>query len=186
DFRYYIKLGKWKVLANRILLGGSVPYGNSRSLPFVKQFFSGGNNSLRGFRSRSVGPGTYRFNPSGSFLPDQSGDIKLELNTELRAKLFSVVHGAVFIDAGNVWLYHGDTLQGAQFSSSFLKELAVDAGVGLRFDVSFLVLRLDLAFPLRKPYLPPGERWVIDQIDFGSSRWRKDNLIFNLGIGYPF
>lgn len=186
DFRYYIKLGKWKVLANRILLGGSVPYGNSRSLPFVKQFFSGGNNSLRGFRSRSVGPGTYRFNPSGSFLPDQSGDIKLELNTELRAKLFSIVHGAVFVDAGNVWLYHGDTLQGAQFSSSFLKELAVDAGVGLRFDVSFLVLRLDLAFPLRKPYLPPGERWVIDQIDFGSSRWRKDNLIFNLGIGYPF
>jgi len=186
DFRYYIKLAKWKVLANRIILGGSVPYGNSRSLPFVKQFFSGGNNSLRGFRSRSVGPGTYRFNPSASFLPDQSGDIKLELNTELRAKLFSIVHGAVFVDAGNVWLYHGDTLQGAQFSSSFLKELAVDAGVGIRFDVSFLVLRLDVAFPLRKPYLPSGERWVIDQIDFGSSRWRKDNLIFNLGIGYPF
>lgn len=187
DFRYYIQLSRWKVWTNRILLGGSIPYGNSSSLPFVKQFFSGGNNSLRGFRSRSVGPGTYRYNESTTFLPDQSGDLKLELNTELRAKLFSIVHGAVFVDAGNVWLYNkNDTLPGAEFSGNFLKELAVDAGVGLRFDVSFLVLRLDMAFPLRKPYLPSGERWVIDKIDFGSSRWRSDNLIFNLGIGYPF
>lgn len=188
DFRYYIKLSKWKVWSNRIILGGSVPYGNSKSLPFVKQFFSGGNNSLRGFRSRSVGPGSYvpKENETG-FLPDRPGDLKLELNTELRAKLFSIVHGAIFIDAGNVWLYSkDDSLPGAQLTGSFLKELAVDGGVGLRFDASFLVIRLDVAFPLRKPFLPAGDRWVLDQINFGSPAWRRENLIFNIGIGYPF
>ena len=189
DFRYYFKLSKYKVWTNRIILGGSVPYGNSYSLPFVKQFFSGGNNSLRGFRSRSVGPGIYKPPDNSDFLPDQSGDIKLEGSTELRGKLFSIVHGAIFIDAGNIWLYREDTLNftaGASFSKSFLRELAVDAGVGIRFDISFLVLRFDLGMPLRKPYLPDGQRWVLNQIDFGSSQWRKDNLIFNLAIGYPF
>lgn len=188
DFRYYWRLSRRKVWVNRVVLGGSVPYGNSRSLPFVKQFFSGGNNSLRGFRSRSVGPGAYMpvTNEDG-FLPDRPGDIKLEFNTELRARLFSIVHGAVFIDAGNVWLYRADsTLPGGQISSSFLKELAVDGGIGLRFDASFLVVRLDLAFPLRKPFLPAGDRWVLNQIDFGSSTWRRENLILNIGIGYPF
>src|SRR6218665_31339 len=187
DFRYYWQLSKWKVWVNRIVLGGSIPYGNSNSLPFVKQFFSGGNNSLRGFRSRSVGPGSYAPVVSETgFLPDRPGDMKLELNTELRTKLFSIVHGAIFLDAGNVWLYSKDSLDRGQFSGSFLKEIAVDAGVGLRFDASFLVIRLDVAFPLRKPYLPDGDRWVLNQIAFGSSAWRKDNLIFNIGIGYPF
>jgi len=67
-----------------------------------------------------------------------------------------------------------------------MQELAVGAGAGLRFDISFLVLRLDLAFPLRKPWLPENKRWVIDQVNFGSGPWRKENLVFNLGIGYPF
>lgn len=190
DFRYYLRLSKYKVLANRVILGGSVPYGNSNSLPFVKQFFSGGNNSLRGFRSRSVGPGTYRQPESTGFLPDQSGDIKVEFNTELRGRLFSIVHGAVFLDAGNIWLYRDDTLffpgSDVKFGKNFMKELAVDAGVGIRFDITFLVLRFDVGMPLRKPYLPEGQRWVIDQIDFGSKSWRRENLIFNLGIGYPF
>jgi outer membrane protein insertion porin family len=188
DFRHYWQLSKWKVWVNRLVIGASVPYGNSQSLPFVKQFFSGGNNSLRGFRSRSVGPGAYvpKVNETG-FLPDRPGDMKLELSTELRAKLFSIVHGAIFIDAGNVWLYKkDDSLPGAQISSNFLKEIAVDGGVGLRFDASFLVIRLDVAFPLRKPFLPDGQRWVLNQIDFGSAAWRKENLILNIGIGYPF
>jgi outer membrane protein insertion porin family len=97
------------------------------------------------------------------------------------------VHGAIFVDAGNIWLYNKDSSKvGAQFSKNFLNELAVGAGVGLRFDISFLVLRLDIAIPLRKPYLPEGQRWVMDQIDFKSGRWRRENLVFNLGIGYPF
>lgn len=191
DFRYYLNLTKSSVLANRIILGFGYPYGNSISLPFIKQFFVGGNNSVRAFRSRSVGPGTYISPIAGTstFLPDQSGDIKLELNSEYRAKISGFLHGAVFVDAGNVWLYRQNPnapKPGATFTKDFLKELAVGAGAGLRFDFVVMVLRLDLAFPLRKPWLPEGQRWVTNQIDIGNSEWRKDNLVFNLAIGYPF
>ncbi|MET0635514.1 MAG: BamA/TamA family outer membrane protein [Chitinophagaceae bacterium] len=195
DVRYYLKLGRNtnKVLANRLILGYGLPYGNSLSLPFVKQFFVGGTNGLRAFRSRSVGPGAFRDNSidSTGFQPDQSGDIKIEFNTELRAKLVGIVHGAFFIDVGNIWLKNDDTSTieprpGVKFTKNFIKEFAVGTGVGLRFDISFLVLRLDLAMPLRKPFLPDGQRWVFNQINFGSPTWRKQNLILNLGIGYPF
>jgi len=189
DVRYYKQTGRTTVWANRLILGVGYPYGNSSSLPFIKQFFIGGNNSIRAFRSRSLGPGTYlpKIDTVTKFLPDQSGDIKLELNTEYRFKLISVVNGAIFVDGGNIWLYNKDTLKpGAEFTNQFIKQLAVGTGVGLRVDVSFLVLRLDVAFPLRKPYLPAGHRWVIDQVDFGSGSWRRNNLVFNLAIGYPF
>ena len=120
-------------------------------------------------------------------MPDQSGDLKLELNTEWRTQIYKLVKGAVFVDAGNIWLLNENAEKpGAKFSGQFLNELAVGAGVGLRFDFNFLVLRTDLAFPLRKPYLPKGERWVLRDIDFSSGTWRKENLIFNLAIGYPF
>lgn len=192
DLRYYRKLATNSVWASRIIAGFGYPYGNSSYLPFVKQFFIGGNNSVRAFRSRALGPGTYSpktANTTGknTFIAEQSGDIKLEINTEVRQKLFSVVHGALFVDAGNIWLYNEDTTRvGAKFTSNFLKELAIGAGAGLRFDLTILVLRLDLAFPIRKPFLPESERWVFDKIQFGNSQWRKDNLIFNLAIGYPF
>ena len=153
----------------------------------MKQFFAGGNNSVRAFRSRALGPGSYEQPKSTDFLPDQSGDLKLELNTEWRMKLFSIVHGALFVDAGNIWLYNDDPAKpGATFSGDFLKELAVGAGAGLRFDISFLVLRLDVAIPLRKPYLPEGDRWVINQINFSNKEWRRENIVLNIGIGYPF
>ena len=189
DLRYYLKSGPNSVWANRLIVGLGYPYGNSSSLPFIKQFFIGGNNSIRAFRSRSLGPGTYLAakDTITKFFPDQSGDIKLEINTEYRMKLVSVVNGAVFVDAGNIWLYNKDTLKpGAEFTNKFMSQLAVGAGVGLRVDVSFLVLRLDVAFPLRKPWLPDGQRWVIDQIDFASGTWRKNNLVLNIAIGYPF
>nr|WP_306454584.1 BamA/TamA family outer membrane protein [Flavobacterium agri] len=188
DFRHYWKFSDKTQLASRIIAGYGYAYGNSYELPFVKQFFIGGTNSIRAFRARSIGPGSYDTTVNeDEFLPDQSGDIKLELNTEIRQKLFSIVHGAAFVDAGNIWLRQKNPEKpGAEFSSKFLDELAVGTGIGLRFDLSFLILRTDLAFPLRKPYLPEGQRWVIDQIDFGSSNWRKENLVFNLAIGYPF
>jgi outer membrane protein assembly factor BamA len=188
DFRYYLNIKpNAVVLANRIIVGMGVPYGNSRELPYIKQFFIGGNNSIRAFRSRSIGPGTYLPFPPTDLIPDQSGDIKLEMNTELRARLAGMLHGAVFIDAGNIWLFNENPYKpGAKFEKDFISELAVGAGVGLRFDINFLVIRLDVAFPLRKPYLTPGNRWVINQIDLLNPGWRRSNLVYNLGIGYPF
>jgi len=188
DFRHYLKLGDNSQLASRIIVGAGFAYGNSTEMPFIKQFFIGGTNSIRAFRARSIGPGTFHEDvDANSFLPDQSGDVKLEINTEYRTKLFSIVKGAAFVDAGNIWLLHKDENKpGAELTGKFMDQLAVGTGVGLRFDLSFLVLRTDLAFPLRKPYLPEGERWVIDQINFGNGPWRSENLVFNLAIGYPF
>ena len=190
DLRYYYAFDSKTRLANRIILGFGLPYGNSMQLPYIKQFFIGGNNSIRAFRSRSIGPGTYRdpiADKDSSFFPDQSGDIKLELNTELRYKFNKIVEGAFFIDGGNIWLYNKDsTRQGVQFSKNFLKELSVGAGVGLRLDLTILLLRIDLGIPVREAWLPPGQRWVLDQIDFGSREWRRKNLVLNLAIGYPF
>lgn len=176
DIRYYKQFTKKLKWASRMIFGYGLPYGNSNQIPFVKQFFAGGNNSLRGFRSRTVGPGTYRSPNAGNtealFLPDQSGDIRFEMNTEFRLKLFSIVEGAIFADAGNVWLYNDDPLKpGAKFSSSFLKELAMDAGLGLRLDFTILLLRFDFAIPLKVPYAstPPDK-----------------SMVLNLAIGYPF
>ena len=187
DFRHYYKLSKNAQIASRIILGTGFAYGNSSEMPFIKQFFIGGTNSLRAFQARSIGPGTFTNTNTTSFLPDQSGDIKIELNTEYRTKIYSVVNGALFLDAGNIWLMNTNSNKpGALFTKNFIKELAVGVGVGLRFDFNFLVLRTDLAFPIRKPYLPEEERWVIDRISIGNAIWRNDNLVFNLAIGYPF
>lgn len=186
DFRWYRRVGGGKTIwANRIITGIGIPYGNSTVLPYIKQFFSGGNNSIRAFRSRSVGPGTYVDTNATSFF-DQSGDIRLELNSELRIPLSGIIHGAVFIDAGNIWLFNEDNSKvGGKFTGDFLNQLAVGAGVGLRFDFNFLVLRLDLATPLRKPWLQ-DKRWVFNQFNLKNRDWRRENLVFNLAIGYPF
>lgn len=188
DFRHYLKLGRESQIASRFIVGAGFAYGNSSTLPTSKQFVVGGTNSIRAFRARALGPGSYIIpETSGSYLPDQSADLKLEFNTEYRAKLFSIVRGALFLDAGNIWLLNQDSnKQGAEITKDFIKEIAVGAGAGLRFDLSFLILRTDLAIPLRIPSLPDGQRWVIDKIDFGNSTWRKDNLILNIAIGYPF
>ena len=187
EFRHYLKLSDNTQLASRIIAGRGFAYGNSLEMPFIQQFFIGGTNSIRAFRARSIGPGSFKPEvDENSFLPDQSGDMKLEMNTEYRAKLYSVVHGALFVDAGNIWLIN-DEEESKNFSSNFLNDLAVGTGFGLRFDLSFLVLRTDLAFPIRLPYdNDNGKRWVIDEIEFGSKYWRKENLVFNLAIGYPF
>lgn len=188
DIRDYLHLNQEGLTwANRLFAGWGYSYGNSYSIPYVKQFFIGGSNSIRGFRARTLGPGSYHTEETG-FQANEAGDIKLEANSELRTNLFSIVKGAVFVDAGNIWLLRSDTSRpGAKFKlGSTLQQLAVSAGVGLRFDVSLFVLRFDLAFPLRKPWLPKGERWVTDQIDFGNKQWRKENLVLNIAIGYPF
>ena len=186
DVRFYRKLGLKVTWANRLITGLGIPYGNSKELPFIKQFFVGGNNSIRAFRSRSVGPGTFKDTTSRNFLPDQTGDIKLELNTEMRVKFTRVIEGAAFIDAGNIWLFRDNPNKpGGKFSKDFLKQIAIGTGVGLRLDFSFFLIRFDVAFPLRKPYLQ-GNNWALKEIDFTNKNWRGENIIFNLAIGYPF
>nr|WP_281336488.1 BamA/TamA family outer membrane protein [Flavobacterium eburneipallidum] len=188
DLRHYLKLGENSKLASRIIAGAGFAYGNNTEMPSSRQFVVGGANSLRAFRAQSIGPGIYQPTATNStFLPDESGDIKLEFNTEYKTKLFSIVDGALFADAGNIWLLNENPNKlGGQFTKDFMKQIAVGVGAGLRFDFSFLVLRTDLAFPIRQPYPVNGSNWVIDNIDFGSGPWRKDNLILNIAIGYPF
>ena len=185
--RHYKKLGLYSTWANRVILGVGIPYGNSLQLPFVKQFFIGGTNSLRGFRSRSVGPGTYKYIGNTDFLPDETGDIKLEMNTEFRFRLSGPLYGALFLDAGNIWLVNDSIYThkpGSKFTGKFLNQLAVDAGIGFRFDITLFVVRLDIAFPLRKPW--EQNPWVVDQIRLHEKQWRRENIIYNLGIGFPF
>lgn len=196
DFRYYWQPDKSNKIATRIIVGAGYAFGNSTTLPYIKQFSIGGANSIRAFPARSLGPGTYNVQTdtavingsTNGFFIDQRADIKLEGNLEYRFDIYKVVKGALFVDAGNIWLWKNDTTRiGGQFNrKTFLKELAVGSGFGLRFDFSFFVLRLDLGVPIRKPYLPLSQRWVIRDIDLGSSRWRRDNLLLNIAIGYPF
>lgn len=190
DFRVYKNFGKQSMWASRLFLGAGYAYGNSYNMPNVKQFFVGGASSLRGFRSRMLGPGTYHQDtlPSNERFLELLGDIKLEANTEFRFPIYSTwAKGAVFADAGNVWLWRDNPeFPGGKFGSDFLKQIAVNGGIGLRFDFSIIVLRTDFGMPLRKPWYEPGNRWVIDEIDFSSAKWRRENIIFNLAIGYPF
>ena len=188
DFRYHLNLGGGKKLATRLFAGYGMPYGNSKIMPFTKQYFSGGPYSVRAFRIRQLGPGTYNPDnvPEEEDDPDlmntdyfdRAGNIRLEANIEYRFPLFPpYVNGAVFADAGNVWTStEEDSLPGGKFSSNFMNELGIGTGVGVRVDIQGFVIRFDLAAPMHDPSLPQGERWTYD---FGSP-------IFNFAIGYPF
>jgi hypothetical protein len=189
DLRHYLHADKRNTIASRLFTGIGAAYGNSVTLPYAKQFFTGGNNSVRAFRSHGIGPGTYHNETSSrGFFVDQVGDIKLEGNVEWRADIYGVFKGAVFLDAGNVWLMKEDTARpGGKFEpGKFMSQLAVGTGFGLRIDVSYFVLRFDLGIALRKPNRAEGDRWVIDTIAPGKKEWRRDNLVLNIGIGYPF
>jgi outer membrane protein assembly factor BamA len=152
-----------------------LPYGNSTVLPYSQQFFIGGTNSLRGFQAHSIGPGSYVIPQSvGGFPPDESGDIKIEGNVEYRPKLAGILEGALFVEAGNIWLLNSKpTLPGAAFSKHFLSQMAADAGFGLRLNVTLLIIRFDTGFPLVNPNLAPGQHL-------------NRHPVYNLAIGYPF
>ena len=191
DIRQYLFFGKdrHKTLAGRIMGGWGLPYTNSSTMPYIKQYFSGGSYSLRGFPAYSVGPGTYfpAESTESTFFLQQGGEIKLEANLEFRFPVYKIMKGALFVDAGNTWLNNENPeVPGGKFTSSFYKELAADIGMGLRADIQFFVLRLDLGLPIRKPWLPEDQRWVLPDVDLGSKAWRQDNLILNLSFGYPF
>lgn len=188
DFRYYYIFGTKNSIAARLLAGVAYPYGNSLTVPFSRQFFVGGSNSIRAFRARTLGPGS--FDPrslKGTFYADMSGDIRLETNLEYRQNIYKFLNAAAFVDAGNIWLVNEDPARpGGKFSKDWLSQVAVGGGIGLRFDFNFFVLRTDLAIPFRVPYYPEGERWRFSNMNFGNKDWRRENLILNIAIGYPF
>lgn len=169
-------------LVSRAAIGAAHAYGNSSQVPYSEQFYVGGANSIRAFTVRSLGPGSYRApeaDRNGYF--DQTGTFKLELNTEYRFPIVGPVHGAVFIDAGNIWLLKKDPLRpgGEIQAKTFLKEIALGTGVGLRLDISMLVLRADLGIGIHAPY-DTGKSGYYNMTSF------KNSLAFHLAIGYPF
>lgn len=185
DLRNYQNIGKESRLVSRVFAGFGLPYGNSVSLPYSKQYFSGGPNSVRAFRIRSLGPGNYQAENAtdGTSFFDQAGDIKVEANLEYRFPLISFLKGAVFTDAGNVWLRNADGRDG-KFTSNWINEMAIGSGIGLRVDIEFFVIRLDVATPLRKP-TDNGFQWQ-ERFEMGNKSWRQENINWNFGIGYPF
>jgi outer membrane protein insertion porin family len=188
DYTGSRKLANDVYWVNRLMVGVGFPYGNSAFIPFSRQFLVGGANSLRGFIPRRLGPGsTQATEQQQSTYPQIGGDYKLELNTELRYPLAGYVKGALFVDAGNIWMK--DTLlytSKGQLTKDFIEQIALDAGLGFRLDFTFLVLRLDFALPLYKPYLSSGDRWIFKDFDIGDADWRKENFVVNFAIGYPF
>jgi len=186
DFRIYMKLTERITWVNRLFFGYGYSYANSQIMPYIKQFFIGGSNSMRAFRNGTLGPGSY----SDSLITSQAvqaGEVKFEYNSELRLKLMKYIYTAVFTDVGNIWYRKEQPDEpGSGFTRNWHKELAVDAGIGLRIDANIMVIRLDLAIPLRIPSLPEDQRWVTDDIDIGSKQWRKENVVLNIAFGYPF
>ena len=186
DLRYSYRIDRKQTLATHFATGAIYPYGNAITAPYIEQFYVGGANSIRAFTVRSLGPGSY--NPTTvnaySFM-DRVGEFKLEANAEFRRHLFGSCYGAVFLDAGNVWLLRPDTSRpGAALSEAgslgkFLDQVAVGTGAGLRYDLSFLVVRFDVGVGLHLPYKTTRSGWY----NIPSFR---DALGFHLAIGYPF
>jgi len=183
DLRYNVILNDVSSIVYRGFAGIGIPYGNSKAIPFEKQYFGGGANGIRAWQVRSLGPGSYEV-PEETVFINQTADIKLEANMEYRFNLFWILEGALFVDAGNIWTFNEDASRpGAHFKfNSFFNDLAVGTGTGLRFDFSFVTARVDMGLKLRDPSISAGSRWILAGrgYDFG------DDLTFVLGIGYPF
>jgi outer membrane translocation and assembly module TamA len=185
DLRYNYRFNDLSSIVYRGFIGVGIPYGNSRAIPFEKQYFAGGSNSIRAWQVRSLGPGSYNPGKSAGFL-NQTGDIKIELNAEYRYKLFWILEGALFVDAGNIWTYNKDVArEGTQFRfDKFLNDMAVGTGTGLRFDFKFVIGRVDFGMKLRDPRaLGPDQKsnWI-----FLDRPYNLRDFSVVLGIGYPF
>lgn len=182
DFAKNIMIDDRNSLVFHIATGVAIPYGNSKSLPFEKLYFSGGANSVRGWSVRSLGPGRYHGNSGSLDYVNHTGDIKLDLNVEYRTHLFWKLNGAAFIDAGNVWTlksrYSDDT---GQFAfNRFYKEIAVSYGLGVRFDLDFLILRFDGGMKAINPMESGADRFPVIKPDFSR------DFAFHFAVGYPF
>lgn len=194
DYRFYYSPNEINKVVFRIAGGVGKPLSNYRVLPFERSFYSGGTNGIRAWQSRTLGPGSYR--DSSSYVWN-FGDGQLEANIEYRLKLFKIINGAFFIDAGNVWLRKPDpTRPGADFQfNRFYKEIAIGSGAGVRADFSFFIIRFDVGVKIRDPQFSENDRWVIKYLF--NNNWKHEYqeashnkkynfLAFNIGIGYPF
>jgi hypothetical protein len=169
-------------LAAHFALGVAYPYGNSTVLPFEKRYFGGGANSVRGWSTRTLGPGTFSLDSTGHDFGRRVGDIKLDFSVEYRRKFTRLFEVAAFVDAGNIWTIKDYEEQpGGLFTwNNFYKELAVSYGLGIRFDLNFLLIRVDGGMKAHNPALPAGSRWTLFKPDFGR------DFAFHFAIGYPF
>ncbi|HYQ58250.1 MAG TPA: BamA/TamA family outer membrane protein, partial [Draconibacterium sp.] len=151
EVRRAFMIDRYNSVVGRAFVGVGIPYGNSRVLPFEKQYFAGGANGIRAWQVRALGPGTYKA-PANSY-PNQSSDIKIEANLEYRFRLLGSLEGALFVDAGNIWAINKyDNREGALFRiNKFYKQIAVGTGTGFRFDLSYFILRTDIGMKLRDP-----------------------------------
>ncbi len=190
DYRQYQKTDAKNVLAMRLAIGAGIPLRRNGNIALLDRYVIGGATSVRAFAPRTVGPGSAPRDTAigGLTVGKYTGNLLIESSIEYRMPLGRYPELAVFVDAGNIWLTSGpDATEASQFRlKRFYRELAFGPGVGLRVNLGFFVLRLDLAFPLSKPYLPLGERWVGNDLRFGSKTWRKENLNWNFSFGYPF
>jgi hypothetical protein len=170
-------------LATRIGVGVALPYGNSHVLPFERRYFSGGANSVRGWNTRTLGPGSYQRPPDirNDFV-NQVGDIKFDFGVEYRHRMTSLFELATYIDTGNIWTIKNYENQpdGLFRWNEFYKEIAASYGVGFRLNLGFLLVRLDTGMKAHNPALTQGERWTVF-----TPRFRRD-FAFHFAIGYPF
>lgn len=181
EFRDAFKLGRRSYLATRVMVGAVYSYGNSTTAPYNDLFSVGGANSIRAFAVRGVGPGAYHPGNSNYSYIDQLGDVKFEANVEYRFPIVSSLYGAVFVDAGNVWLMNSDPARpGGTFRWSRLgRDLALGSGVGVRYDLDFLVLRFDVGVGVHSPY-DTGKKGYYNMPKF------FDSLGYHFAVGYPF
>lgn len=175
-------LGFNSSLVTRVFVGAAHAYGNSSEVPYREQFYVGGSNSVRAFAVRTLGPGKYHPATRDRYsYYDQTGTFKFEANAEYRFPILGYFHGAVFLDAGNIWLLQNDEHRpgGLLKMKNFFNELALGTGLGLRFDMSMLVVRADLGIGIHLPYETSKSSY------FNISKF-KDAWAFHLAIGYPF
>jgi len=178
DFRFYKPLNQSNALAVfRLATGFGLAYGNSIKLPFEKSFYAGGPNDIRAWRTRNLGPGS---NIKEDYF-ERFGDFKITSNLEYRFDIYRKFKGALFIDAGNIWIWksYNSNNDGVFYLNKFVDQMAIGSGVGIRFDFTFFVLRLDGAIQVKDPTQPIGDRWVLKSKNL-------NDITYNFGIGYPF
>lgn len=179
DGRLYKNIGDHQMVVTRLAIGTGFPLTNFRTLPLEKSFYGGGANGIRAWEARSLGPGSQNVGADVQYA--QFGEVQIEYNVELRFRISKSLFGALFADGGNIWLQpNAETVEEAKFRfNSFYKDLAFGPGFGVRYDLSFFIIRLDWGFKMRDPSKPYGDRWW----RFGDGPM-PSNL--NFGIGYPF